>query len=105
VWRNRNFNKRTAPKILKEYNKMKAVVTRVETIARTILSSSILRGLHMACRNVTHTKYGIWPSVAISSDYISPAHVDTILLDKAEYHCLALRSNGTATISLIVVHN
>jgi hypothetical protein len=62
---------------MKEYNKMKTIVHHGETIARTILPSSILRGLNMACRNVdsteymTDTKNGIWSSVAISRNYIS----------------------------------
>jgi hypothetical protein len=74
--------KEPPPKILKEYNNLKTIINRVETIAKTILPSTILRGLNMAKRNVnstesmTDTKNCIWPSVAVSSNYISPAHVD-----------------------------
>jgi hypothetical protein len=63
-------------------NKMKTIVKCIETIGRTLLPSSIPRGFYMVCRNfdstesMTDTKYGIWPSVAISRNYISPALVD-----------------------------
>jgi hypothetical protein len=75
--------KHTKSHLTKEKNYLQSVTERMETPAKTIMPSSIIKGLSPARQSVntstesmTNKNDSIWPSVAISSNYISPAHID-----------------------------